>query len=188
MKRFSFFSSVNFVRKHFATLGVLGLLVGSWLFMYYFKTEEKISKYKNQIHELKNKEQQLTLNRKSTKKVKQSIRELKSTLHTAATTSDTKKDNTSKKITSIARKIQKLGLNLNSCTVQDIKNKQWLLKQNVTYNLSGKIEQIEQLINKIQKKEKNLKCKKLFLTTTQDKQAQLELVLQFLSFKKNISS
>jgi len=170
------------IRKHILLLSTLALLLGSWLFMYYFKTEKKIASYKNQIKTIEKQQQEFSSKTQPTHLLKKNIRSLKNSLKTSVPTNDVQKD----RITSIARRIQKLGLKLNSCTVQPIQNKKWRTKQTVTYNISGQPRQIEKLIKKIQKKETNIKCKKFLLSTNQDQQT-VELVLQFMTPKKNIT-
>ena len=185
MKQSHFFIRQRFVRKHIFVLGIFGLLVGSWFFMYYLHAQEKLILYKNEIKNLRTKQNQIFSNKKTLRDLKKSVLNLKNRLNATIHEDIKEKAIPSAKIASIARKIQKLGLTLNSCMTDEIKKRKRFTKQNVTYNISGSFEQINLLIETIAQKSRNLKCKKLLLTTAQNTRIQLELVLQFLFFKKH---
>jgi len=171
-------------RQHIVTFGFFGFLISSWLFFYYLSTEKKITGYKKQFQDFEAHSTKLFSRKPSQHNLKKTVRNLKKNLQARSDDMSKKRKRPSEKITSVAQKIHKLGLTLNSCTTQPSVRKEWFTKQNVTYHLSGKMEPIRKLIKTISKKEKNLKCKKLFLATMADKRVEVELVLQFLSFSR----
>jgi len=186
VKQSHLIGNTSFLKKPFLILGSLFLLVGSWLYLYYLQTEKKITLYTNQIKKLETEKNQLFAKKASNRTIKKTTQHLEKRLHETSKHLAKKRKNPSERIASIARKIQKLGLTLNSCTTKQEKRKTWFTKQNVTYSLSGKIEPIGQLVKAISKKGKNLKCKKFFLATMPNKKIEVELVLQFLTFRKNL--
>ncbi|MCK5632554.1 hypothetical protein KAH94_02310 [bacterium] len=167
---------------------ILSIVIGVLCFLsfsYYFKNKNAITNYKNEIINLEKKQKIVALTRKENKKIKQSIKKLQIQLKELPEHLIYQDTCYSKQqLSLITHYAHTIGLCINSCIVEKLKNKKWFNKQNVIYDLTGTLAQINQFIKKIQSKKQSLKCKNFDFNQTEKNKSNLKCTLQLISFKE----
>ncbi|MFC1845663.1 type 4a pilus biogenesis protein PilO [Candidatus Dependentiae bacterium] len=171
-------------RRYTIYLVGLASLCTGWLFMYYLKTNEQIEKYQQEISTLVEQNKIVSKAKAATTALATSVRKLKSSLSCSSNNlALLTKEKRGKRMTTVAKRALKEGLKLHSCTAEKKKNKGWLKKQSVAYNMTGSAEQISNFVSKIETETHLFKCKSLAFNNQQNNNARLECTLQFLTFE-----
>ncbi len=155
-----------------------------WFFTYYSGNQDLITRYRYEIKNLETQQHTLAHSKSLQTKLEDTIKTLKIKLRTPGQKSVL---NNSKRpaahMTDLAHKACKTGLRFDSCVVQKQKNKTWLNKQNIVYEMTGTEDQIKKFIEEVQHSEHLLRCTNLTLKKIDPKTVHLACTLQFLTFK-----
>lgn len=155
-----------------------------WFFTYYSNNQDLITRYQYEIKNLETQQRALVHSKSLQAKLEDTIRNLKIKLRAPGQKSALQNSKRpAAHMTDLAHKACKTGLRLDSCVVQKQKNKTWLTKQNIVYEMTGTDDQIKKFIEEVQHSEHLLRCTNLTLKKTTPQAVHLACTLQFLTFK-----